>query len=48
MNRYDVVIVAYLSKYFKLRLEEAVTLHLFQIEDALKYKQLHVTNRRRF
>ena len=44
MKRYDVIIVAYLGRYFGLRFEEAVTLRLHQLEDAVRYKQLHLTN----
>ena len=44
MKRQDVILVAYIARYFGLRLEEAVTLRIFQIEDAIKYKQLHITN----
>ena len=44
MNRYDVVIEAYLARYFGLRFEEAATLRLFQLEEAICYRQLHVTN----
>ena len=44
MNRYDVVIQAYLSRYFGLRFEEAATLRLYQLEDAIRYKQLNVKN----
>lgn len=44
MNRYDVVIQAYLSRYFGLRFEEAATLRLHQLEDAIRYKQLNVKN----
>lgn len=44
MKRYDVVIVSYLARYFGLRLEEAVTVRVFQIEEAIRYKQLHITN----
>lgn len=44
MKRYDVIIVAYLGRYFGLRFEEAVTLRLNQLEDAIRYKQLHLTN----
>lgn len=44
MNRCDVVIEAYLARYFGLRFEEAATLRLFQLEDAIRYRQLHVTN----
>lgn len=44
MNRYDVVMEAYLARYFGLRFEEAATLRLFQLEDAIRYRQLHVTN----
>ena len=44
MNRYDVVIQSYLSRYFGLRFEEAATLRLYQVEDAIRYKQLNVKN----
>ncbi len=44
MKRYDAVIVSYLARYFGLRLEEAVTVRVFQIEEAIRYKQLHITN----
>ncbi len=44
MDRKDVVVVAYLARYFGLRFEEAVTLRIYQMEEALKYKQLHVIN----
>lgn len=44
MKRYDVVIVSYLARYFGLRLEEAVTIRVFQLEEALRYKRLHITN----
>lgn len=44
MNRYDVVIQSYLSRYFGLRFEEAATLRLYQLEDAIRYKQLNVKN----
>lgn len=44
MNRYDVVIQAYLARYFGLRFEEAATLRLYQLEDAIRYKQLNVKN----
>ncbi len=44
MNRYDVVIQAYLSRYFGLRFEEAATLRLYQLEDAIRYKQLNIKN----
>lgn len=44
MKRYDVIIVAYLGRYFGLRFEEAATLRLYQLEDAIRYKQLHLTN----
>lgn len=44
MSRYDVVIQAYLSRYFGLRFEEAATLRLYQLEDAICYKQLNVKN----
>ena len=44
MKRCDVVIQAYLSRYFGLRFEEAATLRLYQLEDAIHYKQLNVKN----
>lgn len=44
MKRYDVIIVAYLGRYFGLRFEKAVTLRLYQLEDAIRYKQLHLIN----
>lgn len=44
MKRYDVIIVAYLGRYFGLRFEEAATLRLYQLEDAMRYKQLHLVN----
>lgn len=44
MKRYDVIIVAYLGRCFGLRFEEAATLRLYQLEDAIRYKQLHLTN----
>ena len=44
MKRYDVIIVAHLGRYFGLRFEEAATLRLYQLEDAIRYKQLHLIN----
>ncbi len=44
MNCYDVVIQAYLSRYFCLRFKEAATLRLYQLEDTIRYKQLNVKN----
>jgi len=44
MNRTDVVIEAYMDRYFGLRHEEFVTLRVHQIEYALKYKQLNLKN----
>lgn len=44
MNRYDVAVVAHLARYFGLRFEEAVTIRVYQLEDAVKYKQLHLIN----
>lgn len=44
MKWYDVIIVAYLGRYFGLRFEEAATLRLYQLEDAIRYKQLHLIN----
>ena len=44
MNHYGVVIEAYLAIYFGPRFEEAATLCLFQLEDAIRYRQLYVTN----
>lgn len=44
MKRYDVIIVAYLGRYFGLRFEEAATLRLYQLEDAIRYKQLCLIN----
>lgn len=38
MKRCDVIIVAYLGRYFGLRFEEAATLRLYQLEDAIRYK----------
>ena len=43
MKRYDAVIVSYLCEYFGLRLEEAVTVRVFQIEEAIHYKQLSIS-----
>lgn len=43
-NRTDVVITAYIERYFGLRHEECVTLRVHQIEDAIRYKQLHLKN----
>ena len=44
MGRMDAVIEAYMDRYFGLRHEEFVTLRVHQIEYALKYKQLNLTN----
>lgn len=43
-DRMDVVVTAYLEKYFGLRHEESVTLRVHQIEYAIRNKQLNVKN----
>lgn len=43
-KRIDATMLAPIIRYFGLRFEEAVTLRVYQIEDAWKYKQLHIPN----
>jgi integrase len=44
MNRTDVVMALKLTRCFGLRLEEAITLRLYQIKQALHYRELAVFN----
>ncbi len=44
LKRYDAVIVSYLARYFGLRLNEAATIRVHQLEHAIRYKQLHIPN----